>query len=84
MTLHNLKILPEHFIAVQSGLKKAELRADDRKFEVGDLIDLCEWTGDTYSGNVQRVVITHILRGCPQYGLKDGYCILSIKRIRTK
>lgn len=81
MTIHILKILPEYYAAVESGLKKAELRKDDRGFEVGDLIDLYEWTGRRYTGKVQRVAITHILRDCPEYGLKEGYCILSIKRI---
>lgn len=75
---HHLKILPNYFEAVWSGDKRAELRKDDRGYEVGDVLHLHEWDGEKYTGNAITVTVTHILRRCSTYGLMDGYCILSI------
>lgn len=41
--IHDLKTAPEHFAAILSGLKTAELRKDDRNFAVGDTLLLREW-----------------------------------------
>ena len=79
MKRHELKILPDHFRAVWDRSKKAELRKDDRGFEVGDILALREWDGEKYTGSGIAVRVTHILRDCQEYGLADGYCILSIR-----
>ena len=78
---HVLKILPQHFQDVWDGKKRAELRKDDRDFAVGDLLTLREWDGENFTGSGIVVRVTHILRNCPEYGLMDGYCILSFKRL---
>ena len=77
---HELKIKPEYFQAVWDGKKKAELRKDDRDYHVGDVLILYEWNGEEYTGSAIAVRVTHILRDCAEYGLADGYCILSIER----
>ena len=75
--VHVVKILPKYFKAVESGNKKFELRRDDRCYIVGDELYMEEWTpeeGYTGKGIVKK--ITYVLRGCPEYGLMRGYCII--------
>lgn len=59
---HQLKILPEYFQAVVDGRKKAELRTNDRDFNVGDYLLLVEWDGgtDEYTGRKIGVEISDI------------------------
>lgn len=87
MTEHILKTDSDVFQAVQRGIKKYEIRFDDRGFKVGDMLILCEtkYTGEEmkngkpleYTPSIkQRRRISHILRG-PIYGLLDGWVILS-------
>lgn len=79
VTRHALKTLPEYFWAVVRGDKTYELRRDDRDFRVGDLIELHEWMPrGGYTGRTYAAEITHILRDAREYGLMDGFCILSI------
>ena len=83
MKLHVLKIKPCYFHDVARGLKKAELREDDRQYEVGDLIHFVDVKGreiDCFDDNLYE--ITHVLRNVEEYGLKSGYAILSIKKLR--
>ena len=73
---HEFKTLPKHFNDVASGIKKFEVRKDDRGCKAGDMFALLEWNPETgYTGNVFVERISYILRDCPEYGLMDGYCI---------
>lgn len=74
--VHELKVLPEYYVAISEGIKKFELRKDDRGFRVGDSIYLREWDGKEYSGRSVMCKVTYILRGFP--GLDEDYVILSI------
>lgn len=40
---HELKIWPQYFSAVESGLKTFEVRKNDRGFQAGDSVQLREW-----------------------------------------
>ena len=40
--IHDLKILPEYYAAVDKGVKTYELRFDDRNYAVGDMLILRE------------------------------------------
>ena len=75
-TIHELKILPEYFEAIDEGGKCFELRKDDRGYKVHDTLFLREWDGKHYTGRKCTRNIAYILRNCPEYGLMDGYCIL--------
>ena len=70
-----LKTLPQYFEEVVKGNKKAELRFNDRDFKVGDIYELEEYDGKTYTGRSVTVRITHILEGFE--GLAKGWCVFS-------
>lgn len=77
VTVHDLKILPQYFEEVIKGHKRFELRKDDRDYKVGDRIVLNEYENGEYTGRKSTAFpIRYILRNCPEYGLKDGYCII--------
>lgn len=74
---HELKILSEYFEAVASGEKKFEARFDDRGYQVGDELILCEIDQDeSYTGRMVCVTVTYIYRG--DY-CRRGFCIMSIE-----
>ena len=73
---HELKILPKYFEAVVAGVKRFELRKNDRNFKVGEQIILREWDGEQFTGRNVIYTILYVLKDCPEYGLKDGYCII--------
>ncbi|WP_345984315.1 DUF3850 domain-containing protein [Sulfurimonas sp. HSL-1656] len=75
---HYLKIEKDHFIAVKQYKKKAEMRRNDRGFEVDDEIILCEIENGVETGEKWHVYITHIQTGM-QYGIADGFAMLSIE-----
>ena len=86
MKLHVLKIKDEYLSEIYCGRKTFELRKDDRDYKVGDLIHFVDTNGDEVDtkefnkGNLYE--ITYILRNVPEYGLQDGYAILSIDQVR--
>jgi hypothetical protein len=75
---HELKCWPGPFGAIAIGEKGWEYRYDDRGYSVGDVLVLREWTPaqQTYTGRVQRVLVTYILHG--GFGLPMGYVIMSV------
>lgn len=83
---HHVKIWPEFFDAVDSGIKPFELRKDDRHYAVGDTVVLQEWEPNTarFSGRTTTKIITHKTDGLgpgaitPLHGLSRGYCILGL------
>lgn len=74
---HNLKIWPEYFAAVRDGLKRAELRWNDREYQAGDILDLCEWdpNEEAFTGDFISVIVTHVAE-LGQW--MPGYVLLSI------
>lgn len=74
---HNLKIWPEYFSAVRDGLKRAELRWNDREYQAGDILDLCEWdpNEEAFTGDFISVTVTHVAE-LGQW--MPGYVLLSV------
>lgn len=77
--VHDVKSVQPHFSDVLSGRKTAELRLDDRGYEVGDILRQHEYVNGETTGQVVAHQITHKLAGAPW--LADGYCMLSLGRI---
>ena len=76
---HELKIYPEFFSAVCTGVKRAELRKNDRDYRVGDTLHLLETPrGSCHStGEFINATITHI---ADVGEWMPGYVLLSIER----
>lgn len=75
---HDVKSVQPHFDDVASGRKTAELRLDDRGYEVGDFIRRHECVSVKLTGKFITHEITHKLTGAPW--LAPGYCMLSLGR----
>jgi len=79
---HVLKIAPPWFAAVVAGAKTAEVRRDDRGYDVGDTLILREWDGSGETGRTCRVLVTHVLRSDDvPHLLPPGVAVLSVQRL---
>ena len=78
--IHELKTWPEYFQEVFISHKMFEVRKCDRDFQLGDILILKEWNPVTedYTGRKLARTVTYILHG-PQFGIEDGYCVMSIQ-----
>lgn len=74
---HDLKIYPEYFSAVCTGVKRAELRKNDRDYRAGDTLHLMENPrGSCHAtGEFINVTITHV---ADVGEWMPGYVLLSI------
>lgn len=85
-TTHELKTDPEVFEDIVEGIKKCEIRLNDRNYREGDLLSLRETQYSyaemqagaslIYTGRVYTALVTHVQSG---YGLKEGHVALSIE-----
>ena len=90
---HELKTDSVVFQSVLDGAKTYEIRFNDRKYAVGDILVLREtqFSGEEMkNGNpliyTQRTIIktvSHVLCG-PMYGLSDGWAILSFAESESR
>ncbi len=82
---HELKIWNESFDALLRGKKTAELRKDDRGFDLGDTLLLREYrpVSASYTGRAALFEITHIMNQ-EVFGLKTGYVMLSLRPIPSQ
>lgn len=69
--IHDLKIDPVYLENLKSGIKKSEIRYNDRDYQLGDILEF--W--DNEENKDIFFEITHIHSGL---GMKDGYVVLSI------
>lgn len=89
MLVHQLKILPCYFGAHLKNIKPWEIRLDDRMYFKGDILVLNEFVPESewcdkayYTGRKICREITAVY-SLPEY-LKDGYVVLSLKKINKK
>lgn len=73
--IHLLKILPEYYQSVVSGLKTFEIRKNDRAFKVGDTLYLNEVQEGELTGNSVRVEIIYMT----DYAQQENYVVLGIR-----
>lgn len=76
-TKHKLKILPEYFDLVINGVKKFEIRKNDKNFREDDIVVLQEYDYDHYTGRETTIKIKYVLKDVPEYGLMKDYCIFN-------
>lgn len=90
MKLHDLKCWPPYYGDVVSGTKSFEVRKDDRKYAVDDVLCLREWDPktETYTGRVAFRRVTYMVHGMgqvgvvgPLRGLSTGYVVLALGEI---
>lgn len=84
--VHDLKVIPPYFDLVIAGFKPFELRKQDRRFRVGDYVNLREYLPKSpetnkYTGRLVTMRIRYIYTPMPgeDFGLKEGYCILGLR-----
>jgi len=78
--IHKLKIQPQYFANLISGAKKAEVRLNDRDFQMGDDLGFTQTTPGSDAPRTDYFTITHIHAGL---GLQPNYVVLSLKHDRT-
>lgn len=79
MAIHELKTWSDAFEPTRAGYKTAEIRLDDRNFQVGDELILREYCPKTktYSGRSITVLVRHRMEG-RKFGLSENYVLMSI------
>jgi len=85
MQTHYLKTWPEYFEDLKAGIKTFEVRYNDRKFAVEDIVILQNYNLDTkeYSGEQLYFKIKYIVNWndniITEMALKVGYSILGLE-----
>jgi len=88
--IHNLKIQRQYLEALVSGIKKCELRINDRDYQKGDILAFDEeilWQGEKEMpsqvvGKKLQFEVTHVLsKSMELRGLTDNHVILSVKKL---
>lgn len=82
MKLHELKIKEEYYRELEAGNKTFEIRKNDRDFQVGDYINFKIVRGTLVFETYPLFKITYVLKNVSEYGLENGYAILSIKKMK--
>lgn len=80
---HELKIWPEFFADLVSGVKTYEVRRDDRPFNVRDTIHWREWdpSRQEYTGQEAFGEIMHLTRTTPDGLAFPGICVMGVEVI---
>lgn len=83
---HELKIYREYADAIISGKKTWELRLNDRRYAVGDIIKFIQVNDGRPIVNhpilKKEYKITYLLTSTMFGGLKDDWCVFSIEEVQ--
>lgn len=74
MKVHHLKCHPEHFERTWLDEKRAEIRLNDRDYQVGDLLHMTEWVPEEERFTVREVVAR--VQHMTDFGCKPGFIVL--------
>lgn len=77
--IHKLKIEPNYLTNLLSGVKKSEIRLNDRDYQFGDILEFSYWKDIDNYIQVQ-FKITHIHSGL---GLTENYVVLSVELLEN-
>ena len=80
MKIHELKTTQSFFLAICNRWKSFEIRKNDRKFRVNDLLVLREWTGTRYTGNTITAKVIYIT----DFEQKPEFVVMGIDVIDTQ
>lgn len=76
--IHELKTLPKFFEAQLKGIKKFEVRFNNRDYKIGDILVLQEYSQTRgYTGKYLHVEITYVLNETNY--CKEGFVVLGTK-----
>lgn len=75
--IHDIKLAALYYDDVIRGKKTFELRKNDRKYKVGDLLCMNEYSEGKTTGRTIQAEIIYMLEDYS--GLEEGYCILGTK-----
>lgn len=86
--VHHVKCWPEFFVATLAGLKRHEVRRNDRDYRVGDRLVLMEWIPqlEAFSGREFEMAVTYITStnvpcAMSETVLNPEFCILSVEPV---
>lgn len=74
---HELHLWPGCFAAVEAGRKPFDVRLNDRNFQVGDAVLLCEYEPESEqpTGRTLERWVSYLLPG-GSFGIEAGWCVL--------
>lgn len=77
--LHELKTETKYFKLVWNGLKRFEIRLNDRNYKVLDMVKLNEWDTEKKDCTDRYIFgyISCIIDG-GQFGLDENYCVFGL------
>ncbi len=77
MKVHTLKEGEPGYSDVVSGAKRFEIRPDAAGYQVGDLLMICQYINNNFTGLDIQKKVSYILTGCE--GLQEGYAVLGLE-----
>lgn len=79
--IHSIRLAANSFNDVASSKKPFELCKNDRRYKVGDMLEMLEFKDGKNTGRMIQAEVTYLLEDYT--GLEDGYCILglSVKKV---